>query len=198
MRSIRAIPRNSTQTTDLLPMAQSTEAACLLQTGSMYPARIGLRGETGEDIFFGIKHGGFSLYFGDEPIYHFDSEGRWLRAFIEGMHYLKGLDASVRAVGRGREGAGLVLRRRTLEPSEVVAVDETIRRAAVDLAGGIRSGHLTALPAPPTARTVGLGELTGFLERVAHWDAPAWRVHRDLYEATYGPWPFLPPDCPCP
>src|SRR4051794_17948085 len=98
MRSIRAILRNSLQTTDLRPMAQTTEAACLLQTGSMYPARVGLRGGSGEDVFFGIKTGGFSVYFGDEPIYHFDHEGRWQRAFFEGIHYLKGLDAVVRAV----------------------------------------------------------------------------------------------------
>ena len=75
-------------------MAQSTEAACLLQSGSMYPRRLGLRTESGEDVFVGIKPGGFSLYFGDAPIYHFDLEGRWQRAFVEGVHYLKGLDAS--------------------------------------------------------------------------------------------------------
>jgi Radical SAM superfamily len=192
------MPRDSTQTTDLLTMTQSTEAACLLQTGSMYPARLGLRGGSGEDVFFGIKSGGFSLYFGDEPIVHFDFEGRWQRAFIEGIHYLKGLDASVRAIGREREGAGLVLRRRVLGPDEIGEIDETIRLAALDLIDGISASRLDAISPPPPVRMIGLGELTGHLERVAEWDAAAWQAHRNRYRVTYGPWPFLPPDCPNP
>jgi hypothetical protein len=179
-------------------MAQSTEAACLLQSGSMYPARVGLRDGAGEDVFFGIKYGGFSLYFGDEPIYHFDFEGRWQRAFIEGVHYLKGLDASVRAIGREREGSGLILRRRLLGPAEIGEIDEAIRRAALELIDGIDADRLPAISPPPAVRTIGLGELKGYLGRVAEWDAAHWLAHRERHEATYGPWPFLPPDCPSP
>ena len=40
-------------------MAQSTEAACLLQSGSMYPQRLGLRTRSGLDIFAGV----FKSYF---------------------------------------------------------------------------------------------------------------------------------------
>src|SRR4051812_4044561 len=107
MRSIRAKRLELAQTVDLPEMAPLTEAACLLQSGSMYPARIGLRAGPGEDVLLGIKRGGFSLYFGDAPIYHFDLEGRWQRAFIDGVHYLKGLDGSVRSIDRAREGSGL-------------------------------------------------------------------------------------------
>ena len=56
------------------------------------------------DVLAGVKAGGVSLYFGDDPIYHFDLDGRWQRAFLGGLHYLKGLDATVRSIGRDREG----------------------------------------------------------------------------------------------
>ena len=93
-----------------------TEAACLLEQGASYRRRIGFEtvGTPGDPIFAGFKPGAFSLYFGDAPIYHFDLEGRWQRAFVDGMHYLKGLDATVHAIDRVREGPNLVLKRRNL------------------------------------------------------------------------------------
>ena len=103
-------------------MAQDhpTEAACLLEQGASYRRRIGLKpiAAPGDPIFAGFKHGAFSLYFGDAPIYHFDLEGRWQRAFVDGTHYLKGLDATVHAIDRVREGPNLVLKRRTLADAE--------------------------------------------------------------------------------
>ena len=112
-------------------MAQTTEAACLLQTGALYTRRIGLKGPTGELVFAGIKRGAFSLYFDDDPIYHFDLEGRWQRAYIDGIHYRKGLDNGVDAIERVREGANLVLKRRPLAFSEVTDLDERIREVAL-------------------------------------------------------------------
>jgi len=177
-------------------MTPTTEAACLLQSGSSYPRRIGFRRPSGEDIFAGIKAGGVSLYFGDEPIYHFDFDGRWQRAFVEGVHYLKGLDPTVRTVGREREGVHLVLRRRTLADPEAVGFDASVRQVAVNLSDDLDSGRLETLSPPETARPIPPAELREFLGRVASWDAPAWASHRDRYHATYGPPPFLPPDCP--
>src|SRR4051812_6325806 len=110
-------------------MAQTTEAACLLQTGAMYPRRVGLRPTSGEGeiVFAGFKPGAFSLYFGDEPIAHVDLEGRWQRAFLRGTHYLKGLDTATVALDRVREGANLVLRRRSLDFAETTDLDASIR-----------------------------------------------------------------------
>src|SRR5690348_4085166 len=99
-------------------MALQTEAACLLDNGAMYGKRALFRPESGDPIFAGIRPGVFSLYFGDAPIYHFDREGRWQRAFVGGTHYLKGLDASVQAIDRVREGENLVLKRRGLGYAE--------------------------------------------------------------------------------
>src|SRR5277367_999426 len=110
-----------------------TEAACLLEQGASYRRRIGLkpRATSGDPIFAGFKPGAFSLYFGDAPIYHFDLEGRWQRAFVEGTHYLKGLDATVHAIDRVREGPNLVLKRRTLADAKADEVDERVRSTAL-------------------------------------------------------------------
>ena len=179
-------------------MTPTSEAACLLRSGAMYPGRVGLLGKTGEVVFAGIKPGGFSLYFGDAPIYHLDFEGRWQRAFVGSVHYLKGLDATVRAVDRVREGGSLILRRRTLDPAEAVDLDATIRRAAVGLIGDLEAARAEILVPPPTARAIGSEELRELLGRVAAWDAAAWEAHRARYEESYEPWPLLPPDCPNP
>ena len=88
-------------------MDHRTEAACLLEQGALYRRRIGLEpvGGDGEPIFAGFKHGAFSLYFGDAPIYHFDLEGRWQRAFVEAPTTSRGSTRRSRpstACARGR------------------------------------------------------------------------------------------------
>src|SRR6516162_2921174 len=129
-------------------MAQQTEAACLLETGAMYGKRLLLCPPSGVPIFAGFRPGVFSLYFGDAPIYHFDREGRWQRAFVGGTHYLKGLDATVQAIDRVREGENLVLKRRTLGYAESSDLDAQVRTAALDLLDKLNTGRLESL-APP-------------------------------------------------
>jgi hypothetical protein len=179
-----------------ISMAQTTEAACLLQSGAMYPRRIGLRTASGLDLFAGVKPGGVSVYFGDAPIYHFDLDGRWQRAYVDGVHYLKGLDATVRSIDREREGGSMVLRRQTLPYVRSVDLDASIRSVVLELIGDLDSGRLEVLPTPPRAQPFEPEDFRGFLERVAGWDNAAWFAHRERYLATYGPIPFLPPDCP--
>ncbi|MGP0068971.1 MAG: hypothetical protein ACLQGP_35895 [Isosphaeraceae bacterium] len=175
-----------------------TEAACLLNQGALYRKRIGLEpvGAIGDPIFAGFKQGAFSLYFGDAPIYHFDLEGRWQRAFLEGVHYLKGLDGEIHAVDRVREGPNLVLHRRRLGYEEASQVDGGIRDVALKLQADLGSGALRFLE-PPTGKAQPLDrdELDDFLERIGRWDGATWFAHRERYLGTYGPLPFLPPDC---
>ena len=161
--------------------------------------RIGLEPAAGdgEPIFAGFKHGAFSLYFGDEPIYHFDLEGRWQRAYIEGLHYPQG---ARRRSPRDRPGA------RGPEPGPPPP--------EVELRRGRRPGrpHPFGRPRPDGRRwTAGDSvagsrrsarpsrstddELREFLERISRWDAAAWFAHRERYTGTYGPLPFLPPEC---
>ena len=175
-----------------------TEAACLLETGALYRERVGLvpSGGRGDPVFAGVKHGAFSLYFGDAPIYHFDLEGRWQRAYLDGLHYLKGLDAEVHELARVREGANLVLRRRQLSVGEAADLDARIRLVSLDIVAGLAEGRFRRQE-PPVARALPLGndELHELLERIARWDATAWIAHRGRYTGTYGPLPFLPPEC---
>jgi hypothetical protein len=147
-------------------------------------------------IFAGFKKGAFSIYFGDAPIYHFDLEGRWQRAFIGSTHYLKGLDANVHAIDRNREGTSLVLRRHLLGEDEAADLDCRVQNVALSLLGDFERGHLRRED-PPDGKAAPLQNelLKGFLARVAGWDADAWKSHRENYRATYGPLPFLPPDC---
>lgn len=179
-------------------MAEQSEAACLLETGALYRKRIGLvtMANPGDLTFAGFKHGAFSLYFGDEPIFHFDRDGRWQRAFIENLHFLKGLDGSVHRIERRRDGGNMILRRTRLAPDEVDALDERIREVALNLREDLDEGLLRRLE-PPMGKADPLedSELRGILETISSWDCTAWRAQHERYLSTYGPLPFLPPEC---
>jgi len=176
----------------------STEAVCLLEQGASYRRRIGLEpvATPGDPIFAGFKHGAFSIYHGDAPVFHFDLEGRWQRAFVDGTHYLKGLDASIQAIDRVREGPNLVLKRTTLAYAEASDFDGRVRSMALELIADLDAGRLGRVE-PPTkkAQPLAADELREFLARISSWDTAAWFAHRQRYRAAYGPLPFLPPEC---
>ena len=172
-------------------MAEALEAEGLLRTGALYLRRVGLKPDVGDLIFAGQKRGAFSLYFGDSPIYHFDLEGRWQRVFREGTHYRKGLDNSVAAIERVREGANLVLRRRILDAGEVAKLDEDLRLAAIEL---MRDGGLQRIAPPPGVQELTVESLASTLSRIGEWNASSWSSHQNYYRETYGPIGFLPPD----
>jgi hypothetical protein len=180
-------------------MAQDnpTEAACLLELGASYHRRIGLKppATPGDLIFAGFKQGAFSLYFGDAPIYHFDREGRWQRAFVGGIHYLKGLDATVHAIDRVREGPNLVLKRWTLTDAEAGEFDARIRSTALELLAVLKAATLGRIePTSAKAQALSPEDLRELLERIGSWDSGAWLAHRQRYQEAYGPLPFLPPE----
>ena len=179
-------------------MAGTTEAAILLDAGVLYGRRVLLEPRSGDPIFVGFKPGAFSIYEGDTPFYHLDLEGRWQRALVDGVHYLKALDTTVQAIDRVREGKNLVLKRRTLSDAESDALDARIRSDAERLIREIADGRLTRIE--PTAKGVPIdpSTLADFLHRIVSWDAPAWREHRARHQTTYGPLPMIPPDCTSP
>jgi hypothetical protein len=184
--------------TSLMADNHPTEAECLLEQGATYHRRIGFEpvGSPGEPIFAGFKTGAFSLYFGDAPIYHFDLEGRWQRAFVNGVHYLKGLDASIHAIDRMREGSNLVLKRRSLSYAEASDLDAMVRSTALDLCTRLDAKSLDRVePKTPMALALESDELRDFLDRISMWDASAWFAHRERYLSAYGPLPLSPPEC---
>ncbi len=181
-----------------------TEAAGLLRSGLIFPRRVGLQrvDEPGSDadILLGFKRGGFSVYIGDAPLLHFDRDGRWQRAFITGIHYLKGLDTQVQAVDRVREGESMVLRRRVLGKNEATALDAAIAAQIQTLRDDLIAGRFNLIPPPAPSATVSRADLDAIFARITAWDAAAWTDHQARYRLAYGtgPAPFLPPDCPNP
>lgn len=176
---------------------QQNEAACLLEKGALYTRREGLQWEGRDLVFAGFKQGAFSLYFGDAPIYHFDLEGRWQRAYLRDRHFIRRLDGAIHEVDRVREGANLVMRRKTLGPADARRVDEEIRSVADALIADLSTGRGRRFDPPDDrARPIGEAELREFLGRIAAWDARAWSDFEARYHRTYRPLAFLPPDCP--
>ncbi len=175
-------------------MAQITEAACLLQSGNLYPQRNGFKTASNEDLFLGFKPGGFSIYFGDAPIYHFDLDGRWQRAYLNDRHYLKALDTTTRTIERVREGANLILHRETLDLDAARAIDAHIRQMALDLVEGLRTGTLQPVPGPDTSRPIPMDALDFFLGRIASWWQDDWDTLREGHAEVYHTYPILPPN----
>ncbi len=175
-----------------------SEAACLIEQGATYRRRVGLqplRGH-GDPVFAGFKPGAFAIYFGDAPYFHFDLEGRWQRAFVDGTHFLKALDGSVQSIDRVREGPNLVLKRNTLSDTAAGDFDSQVRSMALALIGDLDAAKLGRVePSSPKAIPLSPDELREFLERISQWDTAAWLAHRVRYAAAYGPMPFLPPEC---
>jgi hypothetical protein len=170
-----------------------TEAACLLETGTAFPSRIGLRLNDHELVFAGLKPEGLSIYYGDEPIFHFDPEGRWRHAFVSGVHYYKGLDSTTTAVDRTREGVNLVLKRRILSYVETTEFDDRVRKTAIDLLEAIESKRVDSASPPVGVETLDLGELAKVLNKAVRWDSAAWFAQRERYREQFGELPFLPP-----
>ena len=197
-------------------MAHLTEAACLIEQGAMFPRRQGFRDPAGSTVLMGFKPGACSIYFDDAPIYHFDLEGRWQRAFIEadlsapdtpknlagvpGTHYLKSLDTSTVGLMRVREANEIKIQRRTLGYAETVDLDESIRTMAMTLHARIASGELQPVAPPSEGRTAGkavdTADLLDFLERIADRDSSAWSGQKQQFMGTFGPLPMSPPGSP--
>lgn len=197
-------------------MAQVTEAACLIDQGAMFPNRQGFRDSTGKTVLIGFKPGACSIYFDDEPIYHFDLEGRWQRAFIgvdqndpetptnlagvPGRHYLKSLDTTTTSLVRIREGSEIKIHRQHLGFSQTVDLDDHVRQMAMNLHARIASGELQPINPPSQGRTAGraveVTEVLDFLERIAAWDTASWTRQKERFLSTFGPLPMAPPGAP--
>jgi hypothetical protein len=181
-----------------MAQVEQTEAECLLQGGAPYRSRVGLAptSRPADLLFAGFKRGVFSLYFGDSPIYHFDLEGRWQRAYIANIHYLKSLDTSVYAIERVRQGANLVLLRRSLNIEEIRDLDSQVRGTAQGLIAELNGGRLHRREPPiDKAEPLDDADLRDFLVTIVRWDGTEWDAHHRLFLSTYGSMSFLPPDC---
>lgn len=173
------------------------ESVCLLQKGAAFRLRMGLQPQTGDLTFAGFKPGAFALYFGDAPYFHFDLEGRWQRAYVDGTHYVKSLGGTVEALRRERKPAEHTLFRSTLDFASAADLDELVRERVLALLVGLDRSELALQPPPAPAAAIERPMLIEQLQRIAAWDAAAWFRNRERYLACYGeaPFGFLPPTC---
>ena len=127
----------------------------------------------------------FSLYFDDEPIYHFDLDGRWQRAYIDGNHCRKALNQSVDLIGRTRVPEGIALTRRAGSRAEIDS-DDSIRATALDVSVGLSRERYTIVGPPDPAAALDVEDLRDLLDRVATWDAAAWFARMEQFVRVYG------------
>jgi len=132
-------------------------------------AELALLGE-GEPIVFGEKRtGDWSIYFGGDPVFHFDASGRLKRAFADGRLYRTQGD-TLAELTRERTPDTTILRRRDLADAETSRFLAGMRARLTSLLAGIESENVRILRSEPVdldalrelamllAATLGLGE----------------------------------------
>jgi hypothetical protein len=83
--------------------------------------------------------GRLSVYFGSDPVYHFDPEGRLRRAFVDG-HLFRTQGTTLACLTRVRTHAVTELRRRDLNPEELAAFFREMRGRIRHSRSEVRTG----------------------------------------------------------
>lgn len=84
------------------------------------------------------KTGGWSVYFGADPCFHFDEKGRLRRAFAQGRLY-RTQGHTLAELQRLRTPDETQLRRRDLSPAELTSFLEQAHRRLAELLDAIRT-----------------------------------------------------------
>lgn len=130
---------------------QEADREDLLGEATAFVRRIELQlTETAQTIVAGFRRDGrFSLYFGGEPVYHFDRSGRLQRAFHQGAVYRVENDALVRLRRQRNETATLLLRRE-LTAGERAEFQDDMRRRLLALKTAVDSQRAAVLRQVPS------------------------------------------------
>jgi hypothetical protein len=88
--------------------------------------------------------GGCSVFFGQDPCYHFDPKGRLRRAFVGGRLY-RTQRVTLAELTRVRTPAATELRRRDLDPSELAQFLGRTRGELTDLLTALQTGSVEVL-----------------------------------------------------
>jgi hypothetical protein len=110
--------------------------------------------------------------------YSFDSEGRFIMGFLDGINYKRGLEHAILKIAFSSD-------RRT-KTRQFLTDDES--RHIID---GVRArvGRIAStLPASEQA------DIRGWLARILAWDADRLRSERNTFQSIYRPISILPPD----
>ena len=138
----------------------------------------------GEKTFLlGAGEGSFSLYSGSARAFHFDLEGRLRRAYVDGTHYLRGLD-------------GKVLRKVRLTGSEVAGPSPGAPGDAGEVRQLYELVHLTVLQAleklPPSEEPFAQGR--ALLALASAFTPEKLELEIERFREAYAPLSMLPPD----
>lgn len=114
-----------------------------------------------------------------QSTYHFDQDGRFLSAFLEGTNYKRGLDNTFRMKRRAAPGA--------TSPTRAVLSDSQARHLFHRVVSRVR--HLYH-----RGRVLIPANLHPWIEQIAAWDFERLAAERESFRAIYKPLGILPPD----
>ena len=132
------MPRHEADREDLM-----AEATALRQ-------RVGLElPGVAENVVAGFRDNGVcSIYFGADPVFHFDADGSLRRAFVAGDLY-RSQGTSLARLSRTREGREVHLVRHDLEPAELAEFLAAMRSCLEQLYSALANGSARVVQQVP-------------------------------------------------
>jgi hypothetical protein len=114
-----------------------------------------------EPIVIGIRsQGAASVFFGQDPVYHFTAAGQLRRAYCQGRLY-KALARRLISLERQRDESRVVLSRRELDSIQTVAFQQEVGHHLRQLQQALTSGRFQLTGQVPSDQDV--------LQRVREW-----------------------------
>jgi hypothetical protein len=126
---------------ELAPHVESSRQSASLKTS--WPIVAGFR-----------AGGGLSIFFGDDPAYHFNAAGELRRAYVDGLLY-KALNRELVSLARIRTAEQVELRSHTLSTSEQTSFVQHVSTRLVDLNADLAAELITVnAQVPPDANVL--------------------------------------------
>ena len=127
--------------------------------------------DVADEIVAGRRNDGrWSIFFGGDPVYHFDPDHRLRRAFVDGLLY-RSEGATLARLTRQPTAESTVLLRHDLTASELNVFLMQMRLALGTLLNCLRGGRVTMREVVPIASEY-LGELADSLQLVLNTSDP--------------------------
>ncbi len=152
--------RNESDREDLLAEATALVRRVELQVdGELEPVVAGVR-----------DNGRLSIYFGGEPVYHFDETGRLRRAFADGCLY-RTQETTLSRMNRERTESSTLLLRHDLNETELAQFLAEMRDRLSQLMSALQNDHTKLLRSVPTNDDF-RPELENLIQQILHSDSP--------------------------
>jgi hypothetical protein len=111
-----------------------------------------------------------SIFFGQDPVYQFDPEGRLRRAFVDGLLY-RSQHNTLAMLERKRTADQTLLLRRDLDPEKLVAFRETMQNSLEILQQNLNAGQFTIVRSIPVAadHILQIQSMIGIIRDASPW-----------------------------